>query len=275
MTVVPYPGGQLTLGKRTHVMGILNVTPDSFSDGGEWLDPDRALRRARQMVREGADMVDVGGESTRPGARAVTAAEEIRRVVPVVERLAAEKILVSVDTSKAAVARAAFRAGAKILNDVTALRGDRGMARAAADAGVAVVLMHMKGTPRTMQKDPRYGDVVEEISGFFRENLKTAWSAGIERAKIILDPGIGFGKAPEHNLEILRRLDDFRRLGRPLAIGTSRKSFIGRALGRAVDDRLSGTAATVAAAILRGVDVIRVHDVREMTDVARMTDLLQ
>jgi len=275
MSVVPYPGGKLVLGKRTHVMGILNVTPDSFSDGGEWMDPDRALRRARQMVREGADMVDVGGESTRPGARAVGAAEEVRRVVPVIERLAAERILVSIDTSKAAVARAAFRAGAKILNDVTALRGDRAMGRAAADAGVAVVLMHMKGTPRTMQKRPRYDDVVEEICAFFRENLKTAWRAGIERDKIIVDPGIGFGKAPRHNLEILRRLDDFRRLGRPLAIGTSRKSFIGRALDRSVDDRLSGTAATVAAAVLRGVDVIRVHDVREMTDVARMTDLLK
>src|SRR6185295_9626440 len=275
MSVVPYPGGKLVLGKRTHVMGILNVTPDSFSDGGEWMDPDRALRRARQMVREGADMVDVGGESTRPGARAVGAAEEVRRVVPVIERLAAERILVSIDTSKAAVARAAFRAGAKILNDVTALRGDRAMGRAAADAGVAVVLMHMKGTPRTMQKRPRYDDVVEEICAFFRENLKTAWRAGIERDKIIVDPGIGFGKAPRHNLEILRRLDDFRRLGRPLAIGTSRKNFIGRALDRSVDDRLSGTAATVAAAVLRGVDVIRVQDVREMTDVARMTALLK
>jgi dihydropteroate synthase len=275
MTVVPYPGGSLTFGRRTHVMGVLNVTPDSFSDGGEWMDPDRALRRARTMVRQGADLVDVGGESTRPGARAVSAQEEIRRVVPVIERLAAEKILVSIDTSKAAVARAAFRAGAKILNDVTALRGDRAMARTAARAGVAVILMHMKGTPRTMQEHPEYRDVVEEILGFFREILRTAWRAGIERDKIILDPGIGFGKSPEHNLEILRRLDEFRSLGRPLAIGTSRKSFIGRALNRRVNDRTSGTAATVAAAILRGADVVRVHDVREMTDVARMTDLLR
>jgi dihydropteroate synthase len=198
----------------------------------------------------------------------------LRRVLPVIERLAAEKILVSVDTSKAAVARAAFRAGAKILNDVTAL-GDRAMGRAAADAGVAVILMHMKGDPRTMQREPHYDDVVGEISGFFREKLKTAWSAGIERDKIIVDPGIGFGKSAEHNLEILRRLDEFRRLGRPLAIGTSRKGFIGRALGRKVGDRKSGTAATVAAAILRGVDVVRVHDVRDMTDVARMSDLLR
>ena len=275
MIVVPYPGGSLTFGRRTHVMGVLNVTPDSFSDGGEWMDPDRALRRARTMVRQGADLVDLGGESTRPGARAVSAREEIRRVVPVIERLAAEQILVSIDTSKAAVAREAFRAGAKILNDVTALRGDRAMAKTAARAGVAVILMHMKGTPRTMQEHPEYGDVVAEILGFFREILKTAWRAGIERDKIILDPGIGFGKLPEHNLEILRRLDEFRCLGRPLAIGTSRKSFIGRALNRRVNDRTSGTAATVAAAILRGADVVRVHDVREMTDVARMTDLLR
>jgi len=227
------------------------------------------------MVREGADIVDVGGESTRPRARAVPEAEEIRRVVPVIERLAREKILVSIDTSKAAVARAAFRAGAKILNDVTALRGDPAMARVAARAGVAVVLMHMKGTPRTMQRNPDYGDVVEEILSFFREILRNALRAGIERDKMILDPGIGFGKSPKHNLEILRRLDEFRSLGRPLAIGTSRKSFIGRALGRRVDDRVSGTAATVAAAILRGADVVRVHDVREMSDVARMTDLLK
>jgi dihydropteroate synthase len=275
MSIVRYPGGSFSFGRRTYVMGVLNITPDSFSDGGDWMDPDRALRHARSMVREGADLIDVGGESTRPGARAVRAVEEIRRVVPVIEALAAEKILVSIDTSKAAVARASFRAGAKVLNDVTALRGDRAMGRAAADAGVAAILMHMKGTPRTMQRNPTYGNVVEEILEFFREILRNAWSTGIERDKLILDPGIGFGKLPEHNLEILRRLDELRALGRPLAIGTSRKSFIGRALGRRVDDRVSGTAATVAAAILRGADMVRVHDVREMSDVARMTDLLR
>src|SRR5579859_791960 len=275
MTIFRYPGGSITFGRRTTVMGVLNVTPDSFSDGGNWMDPDRAVRHARRMVRDGADLVDVGGESTRPRARPVPVSEEIRRVVPVIRRLAAERILVSIDTSKAAVAAAAFQAGAKILNDVTALRGDRSMAKAAARAGVGVILMHMKGSPGTMQVNPEYGDVVAEISDFFREILKTAWRAGIERDKIILDPGIGFGKLPEHNLEILRRLDEFRSLGRPLAIGTSRKSFIGRALGRQVHDRLSGTGATVAAAILRGADLVRVHDVREMSDVARMTDLLR
>jgi dihydropteroate synthase len=275
MTVFRFPGGSFVFGRRTALMGVLNVTPDSFSDGGAWTDPDRALRHARRMVREGADVIDVGGESTRPGARPVPAAEELRRVVPIVERLAAEKILVSVDTSKADVARAALRAGAKILNDVTALRGDRRMARVAADAGAGLILMHMKGTPRTMQKNPVYRDVVAEILGFFRQILKSAWSAGIERDKIMVDPGIGFGKAPEHNLEILRRLDEFRSLERPLAIGTSRKGFIGRALGRPVHDRVSGTGATVSAAILRGADLVRVHDVREMADVVRMTDLLR
>ncbi len=272
---VPYPGGSLRLGRRTLVMGVLNVTPDSFSDGGEWADPDRAVRHARAMVRDGADLIDVGGESTRPGSRPVPAAEEIRRVVPVVERLARENILVSVDTSKAAVAQAAFRAGAKILNDVTALRGDPRMARVAARARVAVILMHMKGTPRTMQRNPEYRDVVKEIMDFFREIQRKAWRAGISHDKIILDPGIGFGKSPEHNLEILRRLDEFSSLGRPLAIGTSRKNFIGRALGRRVDDRVSGTAATVAVAVLRGAAIVRVHDVRELSDVVRMTDLLR
>ncbi len=272
---IPLPGGQLVCSGRTHVMGILNVTPDSFSDGGRWLDPARALRRARRMVRDGASIVDVGGESTRPGAARIPAREELRRVLPVVEALAAEGVLVSIDTSKAAVAEAAFRAGAKILNDVTALRGDRRMARVAAKAGVAVILMHMKGRPRTMQKAPRYRDIVREITDFFLKSLKSALRAGIPRDRILLDPGIGFGKLPEHNVEILRRLEEFRRLGCPLVVGTSRKSFIGHYLGRKVDERLPGTAATVAAAIFRGADVVRVHDVREMSDVARMSDLVR
>lgn len=270
-----FPGGSLRLGRKTWVMGILNVTPDSFSDGGAWMDPEEALAHAREMVRDGAGIIDVGGESTRPGARPVPAEEEKRRVLPVVARLAREGILVSIDTSKAAVAEAAFRAGARILNDVTALRGDPRMARAAARAGAAVLLMHMQGTPRTMQKHPRYGNVVADLCRFFRKRLKIALSAGIPRDKILLDPGIGFGKLPEHNVEILRRLDEFRSLGCALAVGTSRKSFIGHFLGRKVHERVSGTAATVAAAVLRGADVVRVHDVREMTDVARMSDLLR
>ena len=258
---------------RTLVMGVLNVTPDSFSDGGRWLDPRRAIRHARAMARQGADLIDVGGESTRPGARAVSEREELRRVVPVVEALAAGGIRVSIDTSKAAVAEAALRAGATMVNDVTALRGDRRMADVCAAAAAEVVLMHMKGTPRTMQKAPRYGDVVREIAAFFRNRLTFALRRGIARDKIFLDPGIGFGKTPEHNLEILRRLGELKRLGFPLLVGTSRKSFIGRALGgRAPDDRVFGTAATVAVAALRGAAVVRVHDVREMSDVVRVTD---
>ena len=273
-SVLRYPGGEFPLGRRTYVMGILNVTPDSFSDGGSFDDPGRAAAHGLRMIRDGADIVDVGGESTRPGARAVPAAEELRRVLPVIERLSKARAVVSIDTAKAAVAGAAFEAGARILNDVTALRDPR-MARAAARAGAAVLLMHMKGRPRTMQKAPRYRDVVAEILLFFREKLKIALRAGIPRDKILVDPGIGFGKSPEHNVEILRRLDEFRRLGCALAIGTSRKSFIGHFLRRRPDERVSGTAATVAAAILRGADVVRVHDVREMVDVARMTDLLR
>ena len=254
-------------------MGILNVTPDSFSDGGRWLDPKRAVRQGMSMVRAGADLIDVGGESTRPGAKPVPAKEEARRVVPVVKALAAKGVRVSVDTSKAEVAGAALAAGATMVNDVTALRGDRRMAEVCARAGAEVVLMHMKGTPRTMQAAPRYRDVVREISAFFRERLNFALRAGIPRDKIFLDPGIGFGKTPEHNVEILRRLEEFRGLGVPLVLGTSRKSFIGRVLGgREPDDRVFGTAATVAVAVLRGAAVVRVHDVREMSDVVRVTD---
>lgn len=269
---VPYPGGTLKFGARTLIMGIINVTPDSFSDGGLRLDPDRAV--AAGLAMEEADLLDVGGESTRPGADAVTVGEEIRRVEPVVRALAGRGKLVSIDTAKPAVARAAFAAGARILNDVTAL-ADPDLAREAARAKVPVILMHMKGTPRTMQEHPVYRDVVAEIADFFRERMEGALSAGIPRARILLDPGIGFGKRPEHNLEILRRLEEFRSLGRPIVVGTSRKSFIGRVLGRPVGDRRDGTAATVAAGVLRGADVVRVHDVREMADAARMADRLK
>jgi dihydropteroate synthase len=261
---------------RALVMGILNVTPDSFSDGGRFVDPRRALRHARAMLRDGADLIDVGGESTRPGAKPVSAKDELRRVLPVVEALAGEGALVSIDTSKAAVAEAALRAGATMVNDVTALRGDARMARVCADGGAEVVLMHMKGTPRTMQKAPRYRDVVADISAFFRARLKFALRHGIPRAKLFLDPGIGFGKTPEHNVEILRRLEEFSGLGLPLVVGASRKSFIGRLLGgRSPDERVFGTAATVAVAVLRGAAVVRVHDAREMSDVVRVANELR
>jgi dihydropteroate synthase len=257
--------------ERTLIMGILNVTPDSFSDGGKWLDAGRAVRHGRRMRREGADIIDVGGESTRPGAAAVPAKEEMRRVLPVIERLGGT---ISIDTSKADVAEAALRAGASIVNDVTAL-GDPRMARVVARAGAGVILMHMKGDPRTMQANPCYRDVVAEIVRFLEPRVNRALRAGIPRDRIFVDPGIGFGKRPEHNLEILQRLREFRSLRCPIAIGTSRKSFLGHYLGREVGDRLAGTAATVAAAVLRGARLIRVHDVKEMRDVARMADLLK
>jgi len=269
---VPYPGGALKFGARTLVMGILNITPDSFSDGGLHLDPARAIKAGLAM--EEADILDVGGESTRPGAESVSAEEELRRVEPVVRGLAARGKLVSIDTTKPAVARAAFEAGARMLNDVSAL-ADPDLGREAARAKVPVILMHMKGTPRNMQERPDYGDVVAEIADFFRERLDRALSLGISRVRILLDPGIGFGKRPEHNLEILRRLEEFRSLGRPVVVGTSRKSFIGHVLGRPVEARRDGTSATVAAAVLRGADLVRVHDVREMADAARMADRMK
>lgn len=264
------PGGPLPL-DRTLLLGILNITPDSFSDGGRWVDVDRAVAHGLAMRAQGADVIDVGGESTRPGAEAVTEAEEKRRVLPVIKRLGG---LVSIDTSKASVAEAALRAGAAIVNDVSAF-GDRRMARVVARAGAAILLMHRKGTPRTMQRNPVYRDVVEEILVFLRRRVKRALSAGIPRDRIIVDPGIGFGKRPEHNLEILRRLREFRRLGFPICVGTSRKNFIGHVLGREVHERLYGTAATVAAAVLRGAHLVRVHDVAEMAEVARMCDRLK
>ena len=261
--------------RRTLIMGVLNVTPDSFSDGGAWVDPSAALRHARRMAREGADWIDVGGESTRPGALPVPLREELRRVLPVVEALAAEGFVVSIDTSKAAVARACLRAGASIVNDVSALRGDRRMARVCAEAGARVVLMHLRGRPRTMQRAPAYRDVTAEVGAFLCERTDFALRAGISRDKILWDPGIGFGKTAEHSLELLRHLDKLGRPGWPLLVGTSRKSFIGQTLGRRVGDRLFGTAASVAAAVLRGAAVIRVHDVREMSDVVRLCDLLK
>ncbi len=270
---MPIPGGVLDF-SRPLVMGVLNVTPDSFSDGGRWLDHRTAVAHAVTMVEAGADVIDVGGESTRPGALPVDAREETRRIAPVVRALARRKIIVSIDTSKPAVAQAAFDAGAKILNDVTAL-GDPAMAQVARRARAAVILMHMQGAPRTMQSDPRYGDVVREVRTWLRRAVDRAVRAGIPRQRIIVDPGIGFGKTAEHNVEILRRLTEFATLRRPIAIGTSRKRFIGHFLGRDVNGRLHGTSATVAAAVLRGAHLIRVHDVAAMVDVVRMAHILR
>jgi len=248
----------------TKLMGVVNVTPDSFSDGGLYLDPEAATAHGRELAAAGAEILDVGGESTRPGAEAVAEDEELRRVVPVIQGLIATQAEVSIDTSKAAVAAAALDAGAEIVNDVTALRGDPEMAALCAERGATVVLMHMRGEPRTMQDDPRYDDVVAEVKAFLAERLDVATGAGIAEEKVWLDPGIGFGKTAAHNMELLRRLGELRELGRPLVIGTSRKSFIGKVDGSAADDRLGGTIASSVLAAAEGAEVLRVHDVAEV-----------
>jgi dihydropteroate synthase len=246
------------------VMGIVNVTPDSFSDGGLYLDAGAAIAHGRDLAAQGADILDVGGESTRPGAADVGAAEELARTQPVVEALAGESapgVPVSIDTSKASVAAAALDAGAVIVNDVTALRADPELASLCADRDCEVVLMHMLGTPRTMQDDPRYDDVVDVVKSFLVARISAAMEAGIDERRIWVDPGIGFGKTVAHNVELLRRLDELRELGRPVVVGTSRKSFLGKLTGREIDQRLGATVASNVLAVAAGVDVIRVHEV--------------
>ena len=268
-------GKQLSFGQRTLIMGVLNVTPDSFSDGGCYLDVAAAINHAKKMVEDGADVIDIGGESSRPGASPASTEEELSRVHPVVEGIVDEvSVPVSIDTCKSAVARRALESGANIVNDITALCGDAEMAKVVAEMNAGVILMHMRGTPRTMQQLPVYGDVVSEISSWLQRRIEEAETNGVPPDKIVIDPGIGFGKTVDHNLEILRRLDEFRNLNKPVLIGTSRKSFIGKILDLPVNDRIEGTAATVAWAIAHGADMIRVHDVKTMHRVARMTDAL-
>ena len=256
-------------------MGVVNVTPDSFSDGGEWLDPGAAVTHGRDLVAQGAAILDIGGESTRPGAQPVTDAEELRRVVPVLEGLAGVGARLSIDTSRAVVAAAAIDAGATLVNDVTALRGDPAMAALVAEHGCDVCLMHMLGEPRTMQRDPRYDDVVDDVKAFLTERLQFAVQRGIDEDRVLLDPGIGFGKTIDHNLALLQRLDEIVALGPPVAIGTSRKSFLGRIAGDAGGPRrLAGTIATNVLALERGASVFRVHEVtptREALEVAAAT----
>jgi dihydropteroate synthase len=252
------------------IMGVVNVTPDSFSDGGRFLDADAAVKHGERLASEGAAILDVGGESTRPGADSVSEEEELRRVVPVVERLAGHS-RVSIDTTKVAVARAALEAGATLVNDVSALRFDPGMAALVAETGAGCCLMHMLGEPRTMQEDPRYDDVVAEVKAFLEERLAFAVAEGIDEERVWLDPGIGFGKTVEHNLELLRRLDEIVAIGRPVVVGTSRKSFLGKlAGGRDEGERLPGTIATNVLALERGASVFRVHDVAENADALRV-----
>ncbi|HEX9967584.1 MAG TPA: dihydropteroate synthase [Solirubrobacterales bacterium] len=246
---------------KPKLMGVVNVTPDSFSDGGLFLDAEAAVAHGEELAREGADILDVGGESTRPGAEAVDAEEEVARTEPVVRALAAAGHRVSIDTSKLAVAEAALDAGASIVNDVTALRGEPEIAALVGARGAGIVLMHMQGDPRIMQADPRYDDVVADVKAFLAERTEVAVAAGVREERIWLDPGIGFGKTLDHNLELLRRLGELRELGRPLVVGTSRKSFIGKIDGSEVGDRLGGTIASSVLAAERGAEVLRVHDV--------------
>jgi len=268
-------GYSLDLSSRTHVMGVLNVTPDSFSDGGRFLDKDKAISRVMEMVEEGADIIDIGGESTRPGAKSLGEKEELDRVIPVIKAVSDKvRVPISIDTYKYEIARQALDAGAAMINDISGLRSDKRMASLAAENKVPVIIMHMQGAPKDMQKNPKYKSVVGEILGFLREQSDKAVAAGIQRDLIVVDPGIGFGKTKDHNLTILKRLSEFRSIGLPIAIGTSRKSFIGMTLGLEVDDRLEGTAASVSYAISQGANIIRVHDVKEMVRVVRMTDAI-
>jgi len=255
------------------IMGVVNVTPDSFSDGGRYLDAGTAIAHGLELAAEGAVMLDVGGESTRPGAAPVAEDQELRRVLPVIEGLidAGCRAQISIDTSKSGVAARALEAGATLVNDVTAFRGDPELAAEVAQANADCCLMHMLGTPRTMQDDPRYDDVVGEVKAFLEERMSFAIDQGIPEQKIMLDPGIGFGKTVDHNLELLRRLGELVELGRPVVIGTSRKSFLGKITGREVDDRVAATVATNVLAYERGARVFRVHDVAPVHDALMVT----
>jgi dihydropteroate synthase len=267
---------ELPVFDRVHVMGILNVTPDSFSDGGLFLDRDAAVKHGIEMVQDGAEILDVGGESTRPGAEPVSLAEELDRAVPVIQGLVKEvNAAISIDTTKAEVAEAALEAGAIIINDVSAMSFDPGMAEVVATFDAGLILMHMLGEPRSMQKDPKYDDVVAEVSGALADWAGEAEASGISREQIALDPGIGFGKTKEHNLQLLKHLDRLVALRHPILVGPSRKSFIGMTLDVEVGERLEGTAAAVAWCVFAGANVVRVHDVKQMTRVVRMAEAIR
>ncbi len=266
-------GRRFTLGPRVWLMGVVNVTPDSFSDGGAYFDPARAVERGLALAAEGADIVDVGGESTRPGSRPVAAPEETARVLPVIAGLRRQsQVLISIDTVKAGVARAALDAGADIINDTSALRADPAMAGVVADARAGLVVMHMQGTPLTMQDAPHYDDLMTEISAFLAERVQAAAAAGIAPERVVVDPGIGFGKTFEHNLEILRRQEMFRTIGRPLLLGFSRKAFLGKITGQPAADRLEATIAAAVLSIERGAHILRVHDVGPVARAVRTAE---
>ena len=267
---------EINLGKKTLIMGILNVTPDSFSDGGLFYSQQKAVERGLQMADEGADIIDIGGESTRPGAKSLEASVELKRVLPVIESLVKQvKIPLSIDTTKAKVAKLAIVGGAEIVNDISALHGDKKMTKTIKDAGAAVILMHMRGNPRNMQKGNLvYNNLMGEITDYLKKSSEKALKAGIEKDCLVIDPGIGFGKTPEDNYKIIRNLYQLKELGMPVMIGTSRKSFIGKVTGGEPEQRLEGTAATVTAAIMNGCHIVRVHDVAAMKKVAAVTDAI-
>ena len=263
--------------RETLVMGIVNVTPDSFSDGGKFFSPEDAISHASKLISQGADIIDIGGESTRPGAEQVSETEELNRVIPVIEKIRDEnpKILISIDTTKALVAEHAIEVGADIINDVSGFSFDNNMIETVARFNVPVIIMHMKGNPQNMQLNPEYKDVINEILDFFKKKIKVAIQSGINRRMIILDPGIGFGKTVEHNFELLSRLNEFNVLELPIMIGPSRKSFIGITLDLPPEDRIEGTAAAVAAGVMNGATIVRVHDVKSMKRVVKIIDKIR
>jgi dihydropteroate synthase len=266
----------LNLGRRTHIMGVLNVTPDSFSDRKHFLEPAAAILHAKRMEAEGADIIDIGAESSRPGSEPVSVREELSRLIPVLRELVNEvAVPISIDTYKAKVAEAALDSGAHMINDISGLHFDPDMASVVARYKAAVVVMHIKGTPKDMQCKPVYDNLVQEIIDYLDQSLALADEAGIDPEQIIVDPGIGFGKTVRHNLQIINRLSEFKVLGKPILIGTSRKSFIGRVLGLPVEQREEGTAASVSCSILNGANIVRVHDVAKMARVAKLTDAIK
>ena len=260
--------------RETLVMGIVNVTPDSFSDGGKFFSPEVAISHASKLITQGADIIDIGGESTRPGAEAVSETEELKRVIPVIEKVRIDNptILISIDTTKASVAKYAVEAGADIINDVSGLSFDNNMTGTVESLNVPIVIMHMKGNPQNMQLNPKYKDIVNEILDFFKLKIKIAIQSGINRSMIILDPGIGFGKTVDHNFELLSRLNEFNVLELPIMIGPSRKSFIGITLDLPPEDRVEGTAAAVSAGVMNGASIVRVHDVKSMKRVVKIIE---
>ena len=275
--ILSWNGFNLDFTAKTHIMGVLNITPDSFSDGGLFFDKESAVRHAHYLVESGADILDIGGESTRPGAAALPLAEELQRTLPVIQAVARSvHIPVSIDTCKAEVARRALDAGASMVNDISGLRFDPVMPQVVAEYGVPVIIMHIKGTPKDMQAHPVYEALIPEIMDYLRCSIRLAADSGIPEDRVIIDPGIGFGKTVAHNLEIIKDLKEFTLLGRPVAIGVSRKAFIGKLLGGAPPSgRMEGTAAAVAVSIFNGAHIVRVHDVREMSKVARIADAIR